>query len=166
MSMRDVWRRVADERVALADELGGLAPADWERESRCRGWRVRDVVGHLVYLAEATHPGWALDTIRYGRGVAVNGALDVTARRMGAAEPAALLDRLRAASGGRFRAPGAPPSSSSGSRATTAPRSSRRASACSSTPTTTRRRRRGRSSASPTTFSATPTSTGVSWTRR
>ena len=112
--MRDVWRRVADERVALADELGGLAPADWERESRCRGWRVRDVVGHLVYLAEATHPGWALDTIRYGRGVAVNGALDVTARRMGAAEPAALLDRLRAASGGRFRAPGAPPTAALG----------------------------------------------------
>jgi uncharacterized protein (TIGR03083 family) len=112
--MRDMWGRVAEERVALADELGGLAPADWDRGSRCRGWRIRDVVGHLVYLAEATYPGWALDTIRYGRGVAVNGALDAAARRLGSTEPAELLDRLRAASGGRFRAPGAPPAAALG----------------------------------------------------
>jgi uncharacterized protein (TIGR03083 family) len=112
--MRDVWARVAKERVALADELGELQPADWDRESRCRGWRVRDVAGHLVYLAEATYPGWALDTIRDGRGVAINRALDEAARRLGSVEPAELLDRLRAASGGRFRAPGAPPAAALG----------------------------------------------------
>jgi uncharacterized protein (TIGR03083 family) len=113
--MRDVWGRVAEERVALADELGdGLAPSDWDRASRCRGWRVRDVVGHLVYLAEGTYPGWARDTIRHGRGVAVNGALDVTARWVGSADPAELLDRVRASSGGRFRAPGAPPAAALG----------------------------------------------------
>jgi uncharacterized protein (TIGR03083 family) len=112
--MGDVWGRVAEERVALADELGGLAPADWDLESRCRGWRVRDVVGHLVYLAEATYPGWALDTIRYGRAVLANRALDVTARRLGSADPHELLDRLRAASGGHFRAPGAPPAAAVG----------------------------------------------------
>jgi uncharacterized protein (TIGR03083 family) len=111
--MRDaggrVWARVAEERVALADELGGLAPADWDWASRCRGWQVRDVVGHLVYLAEATYPSWAAETVRYGRVVAVNRALDATARRTGAEDPDELLARLRAASGGRFRAPGAPP---------------------------------------------------------
>jgi uncharacterized protein (TIGR03083 family) len=112
--MGDVWRRVAEERVMLADELGGLAPADWDRASRCRGWRVRDVVGHVVYLAEARYGGWALDTVRYGRGVLANRALDVIARRLGSEDPHALLDRLRAAAGGHFRAPGAPPAAALG----------------------------------------------------
>jgi uncharacterized protein (TIGR03083 family) len=107
--MGDVWGSVASERVALADELAGLVPGDWDRASRCRGWRVRDVVGHVVYLAEATYPRWAAETVRYGRGVLANRALDVMAREVGEAEPGELLDRLRAASGGRFRAPGAPP---------------------------------------------------------
>ena len=29
--------------------LHSLEPADWERPSLCEGWRVRDVVGHILY---------------------------------------------------------------------------------------------------------------------
>ena len=51
--MDDVWAAVAAERVALADLLDQIDDAAWSRPSLCGGWTVRDVVGHLVVLAEA-----------------------------------------------------------------------------------------------------------------
>jgi uncharacterized protein (TIGR03083 family) len=38
-----------DEDADLAAYLRTLEPADWERPSLCEGWRVRDVVGHILY---------------------------------------------------------------------------------------------------------------------
>jgi len=112
MRAAEVWPRVAAERVALADELEALAPADWDAASLCAGWRVRDVVGHLVYLGEGTYRGLACDIVRHGRGVLPNRMLDAMAKRTAQAEPAELVERLRAAADGRFRAPGAPPAAS------------------------------------------------------
>ena len=109
MAGGDVWAAVADERVRLADELATLAPADWEVASPCAGWRARDVVGHLVHLAEGTYGRLAVDMARRGRGVFPNRMLDAMAKATARAEPAELTERLRAAAGGRFRAPGAPP---------------------------------------------------------
>lgn len=37
-----------DERVRLVSWLGPLPAASWDVESLCAGWRVRDVVAHLV----------------------------------------------------------------------------------------------------------------------
>jgi len=43
-------RRLHDEENAdLSAYLHTLAPSDWERPSLCEGWRVRDVVGHILY---------------------------------------------------------------------------------------------------------------------
>jgi uncharacterized protein (TIGR03083 family) len=43
-------RRLHDEEDAdFAAYLRTLEPADWERPSLCAGWRVRDVVGHILY---------------------------------------------------------------------------------------------------------------------
>ncbi len=39
---------VVAERLDLLDLLRELAPAEWNQPSLCRGWRVRDVVAHLV----------------------------------------------------------------------------------------------------------------------
>jgi uncharacterized protein (TIGR03083 family) len=36
------------EAAALIGALGHLAPAAWERPTRCTPWRVRDVVGHVI----------------------------------------------------------------------------------------------------------------------
>ena len=36
------------ERARLGELLRGLAPGDWERQTGCAGWTVRDVVAHLV----------------------------------------------------------------------------------------------------------------------
>jgi len=43
-------RRLHDEENAdLSAYLHTLEGADWEQPSLCDGWRVRDVVGHLLY---------------------------------------------------------------------------------------------------------------------
>ncbi|HEY3139549.1 MAG TPA: maleylpyruvate isomerase family mycothiol-dependent enzyme [Acidimicrobiales bacterium] len=105
----EVWPRVRAERIALAGQLDGLAPEQWNEPSWCRGWRVRDVAGHLVYLAECTYSRGVAHVWRYGHGVSVNRTVDVTARRLGQREPSELPGRLRAAADGRYRAPGAPP---------------------------------------------------------
>ena len=47
---QDEHRRLHDEENAeLSAYLQQLAPEDWERPSLCEGWRVRDVVGHILY---------------------------------------------------------------------------------------------------------------------
>lgn len=40
---------LAAERREFAALLDGLSPEQWEAPSLCEGWRVRDVVGHLLY---------------------------------------------------------------------------------------------------------------------
>ena len=41
-------RLAEDERADLADLLHVLTPGQWEAPSLCAGWRVRDVVAHLL----------------------------------------------------------------------------------------------------------------------
>jgi uncharacterized protein (TIGR03083 family) len=49
--MSDLWSTIADERGALAGDLAGLTPAQWETPSLCAGWTVRDIVAHLSATA-------------------------------------------------------------------------------------------------------------------
>lgn len=37
------WDSVRGMRLRIADLLDSLAPAEWDADSLCRGWRVRDV---------------------------------------------------------------------------------------------------------------------------
>jgi len=48
----EVWSHIDRERAYLADLLESLPPEDWERQSLCDGWTVRDVGAH-VSMAEA-----------------------------------------------------------------------------------------------------------------
>ena len=83
-------------RCELADRIEALPPAEWDASSWCQGWRVRDVLGHLVWLAEATPISvWVLLPIR-GAGRA-DRALDHVARRLGQEPVPALAGRLRTA---------------------------------------------------------------------
>lgn len=44
------YRRMHDEENAeFSAFLHTLDPSDWEKPSLCDGWRVRDVVGHILY---------------------------------------------------------------------------------------------------------------------
>lgn len=105
----NLWERVAAERLALADLLDGIAPEAWDAPSLCGGWRVREVVSHLVALAE--QPPGLRTMAKYARiDPRPNVAIDKQARRLAAAvDPTELPARLRAAHGGRFLVPGLPP---------------------------------------------------------
>lgn len=47
-----LWDLVEAEHLALADRLSHLSADQWEAPSRCDGWRILDVLGHLVHLTE------------------------------------------------------------------------------------------------------------------
>lgn len=57
---------IAAERRDLVDFLRTLSDDDWETPSLCSGWRVRDVVAHLLY--DATSPLTYANAIRRARG--------------------------------------------------------------------------------------------------
>ena len=53
MTDRPGFRRLHDEEnIDFSAFLHTLAPEDWEKPSLCAGWRVRDVVGHILYGQE------------------------------------------------------------------------------------------------------------------
>ncbi len=95
---------VAEARTDLADRLAALPPEAWDADSLCAGWRVRDVIGHLVHLAETSRPAMVLEAVRQAPST-IDGALAEIARREGASEPADLVRRLREAGGGGFTPP-------------------------------------------------------------
>jgi uncharacterized protein (TIGR03083 family) len=84
--------------MAVADLLAGLTPEQWEAQSLCAGWRVRDVAGHLVWrlgssnreLFTSAAGAYVGHFLRPGR------AIDVVSRRAAEAEPDQLVARLRA----------------------------------------------------------------------
>ena len=52
----DTWKMIQIERAALVDALAQLPATDWDSPSLCAGWRVRDIVGHLISTARMTPP--------------------------------------------------------------------------------------------------------------
>ena len=103
----DVWASVAARRVELADRIDTLDPDELDADSWCAGWRVRDVVGHLVQLAEATQRSMAMVLVR--NGLPLDRGLAAAARRIGDRPADELAARLRRSSGGRFHVIGLPP---------------------------------------------------------
>ena len=103
------WAAVRTSRLALADALDGVALERWDEFSWCEGWRVRDVVGHVIANAEGAFvlrralPG--LVRFRFQ----IDKFVDADARRRGQAEPQRLLARLRQSAGGCFLPPGRKP---------------------------------------------------------
>lgn len=97
----------AEERRRTAKDLRIVADAAWELPSLCDGWRCRDVLGHLVWLAESTRPKVFRDVALTFR--PPNPAIRRIGRRHGDVEVNELLDRLEAAAEGNFYLPGAGP---------------------------------------------------------
>lgn len=69
--MNDMWRTVAAERGALADDLAGLSDEEWETRSLCGDWSVHDVLAHQCGTADM-NPGrffarFAKAGFRFGR---------------------------------------------------------------------------------------------------
>jgi uncharacterized protein (TIGR03083 family) len=101
-----LWPEVRTQRLQLADQIEALDETAWNVASWCEGWRVRDVLGHLVHLAEATQLSMGADVIRGG--LRPDRALSRSAKRLGDTPVPELCQRLRASSDGRFHVLGSP----------------------------------------------------------
>ncbi|MFI6219559.1 maleylpyruvate isomerase family mycothiol-dependent enzyme [Nocardia salmonicida] len=59
-----IWQAVAEERATLVELLRELPESAWDTETLCAGWRVRDVVAHLVLATRVTIVALVVNLIR------------------------------------------------------------------------------------------------------
>lgn len=59
-----VWAAIATERRRLADELSGLTTEQWNTQSQCDAWTVRDVAAHLVTPFQMSTPKFVFTLIK------------------------------------------------------------------------------------------------------
>jgi uncharacterized protein (TIGR03083 family) len=71
----DTWAAIRAERASLVEALAALPADAWDKPSLCAGWRVRDVVGHLIATARMNPPTF------FGRMLASGFRFDVMSRR-------------------------------------------------------------------------------------
>ncbi|GAA3454814.1 maleylpyruvate isomerase family mycothiol-dependent enzyme [Dactylosporangium matsuzakiense] len=88
-----IERHVQAERTELAELLSGLDQAQWEADTLCDGWRVREVVAHMTQPFRMSGGRVVWELVKAGG--RFNRMADRTARRgaarMSAAELTALL---------------------------------------------------------------------------
>jgi uncharacterized protein (TIGR03083 family) len=100
----DVWIDVHDERESLLGLLETLTPVEWDTQSLCAEWRVRDVVGHLV--SETTMSIHKLIVGMVGSGFRINKFIAADALRRGGSTDQELVDAFRAVVPTRAHLPG------------------------------------------------------------
>lgn len=89
----DYWAAVAEMRVAISDLLEQLTEAEWEHESLCTGWRVRDVAGHVSLVPTITT--WDLVRAAPRGGFNPDKINTVLAKKYGDLAPDAIVARIR-----------------------------------------------------------------------
>lgn len=92
-STAELWTMIHEQRQKVGDMLGGLSDADWDAPSLCTGWRVRDVVAHMVET-HLTTPGKFLAGFA-AAGFRFNVYADKGIARHAGETPAQLLARYR-----------------------------------------------------------------------
>ncbi|WP_280400099.1 maleylpyruvate isomerase family mycothiol-dependent enzyme [Nocardia carnea] len=96
------WAAVTAERTGLADLLEGLTEAQWNHPSVCDGWRVRDVVAHILLTSRAKLP-WLLWQTALARGSITRMNFGTAIHYADKRTPAELLTELRAIAGLRHK---------------------------------------------------------------
>lgn len=81
MRAPEIWSEVHRTRLELADGIESLTAVQWDAPSWCPGWRVRDVLAHVVHIAEATQVSMIRDVLRGGG--RPDRAFDRIARQLG-----------------------------------------------------------------------------------
>ena len=99
----ELWDALADERRSIADLLDGLTPEQWQVQSLCAAWDVRQLVAHLVVPLTVRRRELALGMIR-SRGSVDRLMVDLVADRAALA-PAELVALLRDRASRRFAPP-------------------------------------------------------------
>ncbi|MEV6657833.1 maleylpyruvate isomerase family mycothiol-dependent enzyme [Nocardia fluminea] len=90
-----IWQAVAEERATLVELLRDLPESAWDTASLCAGWRIRDVVAHLVLATRVTVAALVVNLIR-ARGNTDRLIHDTAVRHADRTPTAALLAQLRA----------------------------------------------------------------------
>ena len=103
----NVWKLISCSRSELADFLAGLDQTDWDHPSLCVGWRVRDVVAHLILEYNYQFPASLGELARSG--FRLNKFMCRTAQKLGQQPTAALLDQFRATINQHHHPAGVPP---------------------------------------------------------
>ena len=103
----DTWSVIASLRGEFLTQVEGLTPAQWDAPSLCVGWRVRDVVAHLV-LPERFSPFAGLPGL-VRAGLRLHRVLHADAVRRGSVPISDLLSSFREAIGRRTVPPGRQP---------------------------------------------------------
>ena len=100
----DAWEMVDAERKDFADLADSLTPAQWDAQSLCTAWKVRDVVAHVTQGATVGTGESVKQLLKYG--FRINKLLTEEARKGGAASTDELRTNLRATVGSRVTQPG------------------------------------------------------------
>jgi uncharacterized protein (TIGR03083 family) len=66
MDSSDLWPTIHAERAALARDLEGLSDAQWQAQSLCDSWSVRELLAHMTGTATTTFPTFAVRIVRAG----------------------------------------------------------------------------------------------------
>jgi uncharacterized protein (TIGR03083 family) len=62
----DHWDAIASERLTLADQLDTLSPEQWDTQSLCDAWTVRDIAAHLVVPHKISIPAFLVTFVAAG----------------------------------------------------------------------------------------------------
>ena len=103
----DTWNMIDAERSQFADLCDSLTPAQWDTQSLCTNWRVRDVVGHLAGGANLTMGKAMVELARHG--FRIGPMLERTAIKAGSEPTDVLAREMRATVGARKTPPGVKP---------------------------------------------------------
>ena len=90
MSRTDLMTLAEEERSDLLALLQGLTDEQWNSQSLCTLWRVRDVATHIVSYDELSPPTLVSTFLRGG--LRVSGVNDVALKRYEHVEPEAIID--------------------------------------------------------------------------
>jgi uncharacterized protein (TIGR03083 family) len=103
MDKDTVWRHIHAERRALAGHLATLDAEQWEHDSLCAGWTVRDVAAHLISTPQT---GWR-EVLRMSplflKGY--NRAIFEITKQLGKASPESILEQYDRFDGSRHHVP-------------------------------------------------------------
>lgn len=100
----DPLEAIRQERLGLCDYLQTLTPEEWEGESLCQGWTVKDVVAHLTTSTRTTLKDIAVGMVR-ARGDFDRMEMDRALAIAGRFTPQELTAQIRQTAGSAARAP-------------------------------------------------------------
>lgn len=105
-----MFDKIADQRRRIADQLSELDADQWSTPSRCDGWTVQDVAGHLTTGWNVSLPKFALGMLK-ARGN-FNKANERFGKELGDRAPEVIIADIRENADHRFTPPGAGPEAS------------------------------------------------------